>query len=71
MNCCFQMEGNIMTVKEFKNTTMCKNAKHVKYIDVNGVDISSKPEIILNLLQVIGTSNNSDGTIEVDVFYTE
>lgn len=60
-----------MTVKEFKNTTICKNAKSVKYFDVNGADISSKPPIILNLLQVIGTSNNVDGTIDVDVCYTE
>lgn len=60
-----------MTVKGFKNTTMCKNAKSVKYFDVNGIDISSKPVIILNLLQVIGTSNNADGTIDVDVYYTE
>lgn len=60
-----------MTVKEFKNSTMCKDAKRVRYFDINGVDISNKVDIILNLMQVIGTANYPDGTIEVDVNYIE
>ena len=60
-----------MTIKEFKKGDMCKKAKSVKYLDVNGVNISKKPSIILDLLQVIGTSNTVDGKIEVDVAYTE
>ena len=39
-----------MTIKEFKKSEMCKKAKSVKYLDVNGVNISKKPSIILDLL---------------------
>lgn len=60
-----------MTIKEFKKTQMCKDAKAVKYYDVNGVDISNKPSFILDLLPVIGTAHMLDGTIEVDVQYVE
>lgn len=60
-----------MTVKEFKKSSTCKQAKSVKYLDVNGVNISNKPSIILDLLQVIGTGVNPNGEIEVDLMYTE
>ena len=58
-----------MTVKEIKKSY--KEAKRIIYRDLNGVDISSKPSIILDLMQVIGSSHNADGTIEVDVLYEE
>ena len=60
-----------MTVGEFKKTEIYKGAKHVKYFDVNGVNISDKPAIILDILTVIGTCHKLDGTINVDVDYTE
>lgn len=60
-----------MTIKEFKKSEMCKKAKSVKYLDVNGVNISKKPSIILDLLQVIGTGITSNGEVEVDVAYME
>lgn len=60
-----------MTVKEFKTNNIVENAKRVNYYDTNGVNISNKPPIILNLLEVIGISVLSDGTVNVDVNYTE
>lgn len=60
-----------MTVKEFKNSAICKEATRVEYFDVNGVNISNNPPIILDLLQVIGTCHNTYGSIDVDVYYTE
>ena len=60
-----------MTVKEFKKSKMYREAKGVKYFDMNGVNITYKPQIILNLLNIIGTSHNVDGTINVDVEYIE
>lgn len=56
-----------MTVKEFNR----KFDGPKKYYDINGVDISRKPEIILNLLQVIGSEHRPDGTINADVAYEE
>lgn len=60
-----------MTVKEFKTNNIVENAKKVNYYDINGINISNKPPIILNLLEVIGISVLSDGTVNVDVNYTE
>lgn len=60
-----------MTVKEFKNSDLCKDAKSIRYYDVNGVDISYKSQIMLDLLEVIGSSHGADGSIDVDVLYTE
>ena len=56
-----------MTVKEFKD----KFKGNIKYYDINGIDISNKPEIILNLIKVIGSEHCPDGTIKVDVAYEE
>lgn len=58
-----------MTVKEFKKSEICKVAKKVNYFDLNGVNISRKPGFILNMLEVIGSGYNADGTIDVDVCY--
>jgi hypothetical protein len=58
-----------MTVGEFKKSLMFKQAKKVRFYDVNGVDITNKPAIILNFLEVISSSHMSDGTIDVDVQY--
>lgn len=60
-----------MTVGEFKKTKMCRNAKYVNYWSTNGLNISNKPTIILDILKVIGTSNYADGSIDVDVEYVE
>lgn len=60
-----------MTIKEFKNSKLCKEAAKVTYYDINGVNIFNKPSIIFNLLQIIGTSHNADGSIDVDVNYIE
>lgn len=60
-----------MTIKEFKKMDICKRAKNVNYFDVNGVNISRKPSFILDLLQVIGTGHNADGSIDVDVDYVD
>lgn len=60
-----------MTVKKFKKMDVCKKSKSVKYFDVNGKDISSKPSFILDLLQVIGISYNVDGSIDADVNYVD
>lgn len=60
-----------MTVKEFKNTKMYKEAEQVNYYDTNDKNISYKPIFILNLLQVIGTSCNADDSINVDVLYID
>ena len=60
-----------MTVKEFKNTDLCKKAKKITYYDLKDVDISNKLPSILNLLDVIATSNNSDGSIDVYTSYIE
>jgi hypothetical protein len=65
------MEEWIMTIKEFKNSDMCKKATKVTYYDIKGVNISNKLSIILDLLQIIGTSHNADGSIDVDVDYIE
>lgn len=60
-----------MTVQEFKKTEMCKQATEVRYFDMNDVEITNKPAIILNLLPVIGTGHNTDGSIDVTVQYIE
>lgn len=60
-----------MKVKEFKKMDIYKRAKSVNYFDINGVNISNKPSFILDLLQVIGTGHNADGSINIDVNYTE
>ena len=60
-----------MTVKEFKKMDICKGANKINYYDVNGVNISNKPSLILDLLQVIGAMHNADGSIDVDVNYVE
>ena len=57
-----------MTVKEFKSFT---GAKNIKFYDLNGKDISDKPEIILDELTVIGSGHHADGTVTVDVEYTD
>ena len=61
---------NNMTVGEFKKT-IGKDSKKVRYFDLNGKDISNKYPLILDLLTVIGSSHNTDGSIDVDVQYTE
>ena len=58
-----------MTVRGFKEL-IGKN-KNMKYLDVNGKDISNKPDIILDLLTVIGSSHHTDGTVIVDVDYAD
>jgi hypothetical protein len=58
-----------MTVKEFKSSADTKG--NIQYRDINGKDISDKPEIILDLLTVIGSSHYTDGTIIVDVDYVD
>ena len=60
-----------MTIKEFKQTEGYNKAKHVVYLDINGVDISKKPSFILELLSVIGVSHGANGDIVVDVMYEE
>lgn len=60
-----------MTVREFKNSKVYKKASAVSFFDINGVDISNKMPIILDLLQVIGTAHRPNGIIEVDVDYIE
>lgn len=60
-----------MTVNEFKKTDMYKGAKEVRFYDAKGVNVSNKPAIILDLIDVIGTSHNADGTIDVDLLYME
>ena len=57
-----------MTVKEF--TKMFANKK-MTFLDLEGRDISRKPRIILDCMQVIGSEHKSDGTIVVDVAYIE
>lgn len=59
-----------MTVGEFKKS-IAKDNKKVKYFDLNGKDISNKYPLILDLLTVIGSSHNTDGSIDVDVQYME
>ena len=59
-----------MTVGEFKKTIV-KDNKKVRYFDLNGKDISNKYPLILDLLTVIGSSHNADGSIDVDVQYME
>ena len=56
-----------MTVKEFKNTDIFKNAKEVRYFDGNDLDITDKPSIILDTMLVIGTSSFTNGSVFVDV----
>lgn len=60
-----------MLVKEFKEEVIYKRATKVTYYDTNGVDISYKPQFILDLLKVIGTSFNVDKSIDIYVLYTE
>lgn len=60
-----------MKVKDFKKLDICKRAKSVRYFDINGINISSKPSFILDMLQVIGISHNVDGSVEVDVNYRD
>ena len=57
-----------MTVKEFKSFT---GATNIKFSDLNGKDISDKPEIILDELTVIGSGHHPDGSVSVDVDYTD
>lgn len=59
-----------MTVGEFKKTIV-KDNKKVRYFDLNGKDISNKYSLILDLLTVIGSSHNADGSIDLDVQYME
>ena len=61
----------MITVKQFKKQEVFKSAKKVRYFDLNGKDISNKPSFILDLLPVIGTACNKDGTIDVDVEYID
>ncbi|WP_281740645.1 hypothetical protein [Holdemanella biformis] len=61
----------IITVKDFKKTEMCKQATEVRYFDMNDVEITNKPAISLNLLPVIGTGHNTDGSIDATVQYIE
>ena len=58
-----------MTVKELKKSN--RNAKGFKFYDVNGEDISNMPPIILDIMKVIGSGYNADGTIDVDVLYVK
>ena len=44
--------------------------KKVRYFNLNGKDISKYP-LILDLLTIIGSSHNADGSIDIDVQYTE
>lgn len=60
-----------MKVKELKNSDLCKDAKSIRYYDMNGIDISYKSPIILDLLEVIGSLHGANGTVDVDVLYTE
>lgn len=43
----------------------------LSFFDVDGKDISNKPSIILDLLQVIGSEHCSNGVINVNVDYKE
>ena len=58
-----------MTVRECKKMTLYKKAKKVSFYDLNGVDISDKSPVILDILTVIGSSHKPDGTVQVDVNY--
>ena len=61
----------MMTIKEFKQTEICKKAKRVIYLDVNGVNISRKPSFILDMLTISGVSHCASGDIVVYVMYEE
>lgn len=58
-----------MTVKELKNRKII--TKNVIYLDINGKNISYKSPIILDLLEVIGTSHLNNGNIIVDLKYED
>ena len=60
-----------MTVKKFKQTDVYKIAKKVRFFDLNGIDISNKYPLILDLLEIIGYSYSSDGMIDIDLQYIE
>lgn len=58
-----------MTVKEFKEF-IGKN-KNIKYFDKNDKDISDKPDVVIDLLTVIGSGHHTDGTVIVYVDYID
>lgn len=58
-----------MTVKELKNKKII--TMNAKYFDINGKDISYKPFIILDLLEVVGTAHLVNGDMIVDLMYED
>lgn len=57
-----------MKVKEFKR--IFKDEK-INYYNINGRNVTNKPSIILDQLEVIGSIHNLDGSVDVDLNYVD
>lgn len=60
-----------MTLKELKKMEIFKAANKVIYHNADGKDvtrlINDMPTILTDRMEIIGTSFNADGTIDIDI----
>ena len=60
-----------MTLKELKKMEIFKTANKVIYHNADGKDvtrlINDMPTILTDRMEIVGTSFNADGTIDIDI----
>ena len=60
-----------MTLKELKKMEIFKAANKVTYHNADGKDvtrlINDMPTILTDRMEIVGTSFNADGTIDIDI----